>query len=28
LAALAGLAFSLLVIQLFNYFDAKVKRGS
>jgi ATP synthase protein I len=27
-AALAGLVFSLLVIQLFNYFDAKVKRGS
>ena len=28
LAALSGLVFSLLVIQLFNYFDAKVKRGS
>ena len=28
LATLAGLVFSLLVIQLFNYFDAKVKRGS
>jgi hypothetical protein len=28
LAALTGLVFSLLVIQLFNYFDAKVKRGS
>ena len=27
-ATLAGLVFSLLVIQLFNYFDAKVKRGS
>jgi len=27
-ATLAGLMFSLLVIQLFNYFDAKVKRGS
>ena len=27
-AAIAGLVFSLLVIQLFNYFDAKVKRGS
>ncbi|MFZ9649985.1 MAG: hypothetical protein ACO29C_07835, partial [Fluviibacter sp.] len=27
LAALTGLVFSLLVIQLFNYFDAKVKRG-
>ena len=28
LAALAGIVFSMLVIQLFNYFDAKVKRGS
>lgn len=27
-ATLAGLAVSLLAIQLFNYFDAKVKRGS
>lgn len=28
LAALAGIVLSMLVIQLFNYYDAKVKRGS
>lgn len=28
LAMIAGLMFSLLVIQLFNHFDAKVNRGS
>ena len=28
LAALAGIVFSMLVIQLFNYYDARVKRGS
>lgn len=28
LAALAGITVSLLAIQLFNFFDAKVKRGS
>lgn len=28
LAALVGIVFSMLVIQLFNYYDARVKRGS
>jgi zinc transporter ZupT len=28
LPALLGFVFSLLIIQLYNYFDAKVKRGS
>jgi F0F1-type ATP synthase assembly protein I len=28
LAALAGMVFSMLAIQLFNYYDARVKRGS
>jgi F0F1-type ATP synthase assembly protein I len=28
LAGLAGIVFSLLVIQLFNYYEARVKRGS
>ena len=28
MAAIAGIVFSILVIQLFNYYDARVKRGS